>query len=141
MKIIKKILILLLTIGSAWLFLQCESATGIQETNIPGYTDSSTGRVIPSEHYLHRAYPNPFKDKVNIRIDIPGESKISLVVQNPLGDVVKVLFFQNIDPGYWLFEWDGTNDDGNKVKKGKYFITLESKQSNFGSSTMVKFID
>jgi hypothetical protein len=117
--------------------ISCESLTTIPETNFPGYTDT-TSYAIPTNFSIDDLYPNPFEDEINIEISIPLETHITLIIQNPLGDVVKILFSQNISPRRYVFIWDGTNDDNKNVNNGKYFVTLESEKTNFVQSKIIK---
>lgn len=120
--------------------LGCESITNIENTDFPGFIDTTNnGSMIPSGFDIEPVYPNPFKDETRIRVMIPKETQVTLVIQNPIGDVVRVLFSQRISPGMYLFSWDGTNDKNKKVNSGKYFVTLESQSDDFLKSQLIKY--
>ena len=102
------------------------------QTNYFDLSDSTNiPQVVPFSFNLDSPYPNPFKIETRIAISIPVQSQINLVVQNPLGDIVKVIVSEEVPAGRFSYTWSGENDDAEKVDKGLYFITLESKKRNF----------
>ena len=130
----------LVILALIFLLINCDSITNVKDTNFAGYIDTTDiSHSIPSRFKLDSPYPNPFDDQTNFSVSISAETKITIVIQNPIGDVVKVLFAQKISPGYYRFTWDGTNDNNKKVKNGKYFVTLEVNSRNFIQSHIIKY--
>jgi len=58
--------------------------------------------------------------------DIKREGMVSLKIYDITGKLVKELLNRNIEPGNWTIRWDGTNQDGEKIRSGHYFVMLES---------------
>jgi len=93
-------------------------------------------RKIPEILSLE-VYPNPFRDRVNIRWKMEdGRLKsedISLRIYDATGRKVKQFI---LPTAYSLvptvISWDGTDDSGKKVKSGVYFCTL--KAGNFSQT-------
>lgn len=71
------------------------------------------------------AYPNPFTDKMNIQIkliEVKGLKVHKIEVLNILGQTVKNFAVENsLD---FEIAWDGSDNSGNAVDKGTYFIVL-----------------
>ncbi|MGH7595580.1 MAG: hypothetical protein ACREOI_04470 [bacterium] len=91
---------------------------------------------LPKAYQLFPPYPNPFPSTTNIRFDLPKESVINLRVQNPVGDVIKILQSERLPAGAFITQWNATNSANEQVKNGLYFITLEV--GNFVQSQLVK---
>jgi hypothetical protein len=89
----------------------CDADTTIN-TNIP-----ETSGNLPSQIQLEAPYPNPFSSTTVAQIRfISGEIR-NVVVQNPLGDVVKTLIFQKTAVArIYQVVWNGTNEE-NKPSK------------------------
>jgi len=80
----------------------------------------------PREFSIARNYPNPFNPTTNIRYTIPKAAYTKLVVYNLLGQAVRVLVDQIVEPGTHVARWDGTNDAGRQVVSGPYFYRFEA---------------
>ncbi|MGK9368670.1 FlgD immunoglobulin-like domain containing protein [Melioribacter sp. Ez-97] len=81
-------------------------------------------REIPTEFTVSQNYPNPFNPTTNIKYGIPQDAKVSLVIYNMLGQVVKTLVDQEQEAGYYTVRWDGTNDFGSRVSSGIYIYRI-----------------
>ncbi len=68
-----------------------------------------------------KTYPNPFKDLVNIEIEIKKEGRINLSIFDSVGRLVDVLVDKKMQPGIFHFKWDANNSIENKVDSGIYF--------------------
>ena len=81
---------------------------------------------------LFDIYPNPFRDKVEIRLMIEDErwkkEDISLRIYNVIGRLVKSF---SLPTTYSLLptviSWDGRNNSGEKVTSGVYSLKLETE--------------
>lgn len=84
--------------------------------------------TVPSEIYLAQNYPNPFNSSTTIRFSVKGASPIgvSLKIYDLQGRLVNELFGETALPGMNRVIWDGTDDLGQKVPSGAYFITLKT---------------
>lgn len=74
------------------------------------------------------AYPNPFSDhaKIAVTLTVPVEaSQITVQVYNVMGQVVKTLKLNQFGVvNQFELTWDGTNDVGQSVASGSYFVVL-----------------
>ena len=82
---------------------------------------------ITTETYsLHQNYPNPFNPSTRIEYSISLESFVDLSVFDISGNFVKALVNSNQLTGMHSIQWDGTNEMGNKVPSGIYFIKIKT---------------
>lgn len=92
-----------------------ESAPSTIELNV---------QALPYKYDLSQNYPNPFNPTTTIKYQIPEQAKVSLVVYNQLGQVVKTLVDQEQDAGYYKVRWNGDNNFGSKVASGVYIFRM-----------------
>lgn len=78
--------------------------------------------TIPSEFSVSQNYPNPFNSGTVLNYALKSQSKISMVIYNMLGQVVKVIKLNNVESaGYYQFHWNGDGDNGLILSSGVYF--------------------
>ena len=75
----------------------------------------------PNDFKLHQNYPNPFNPGTIINFEINKENFVSLKVYDILGNEVAVLADENLNPGIYKAEFDGS-----RFSSGIYFYTLIS---------------
>tara|TARA_B000000441_G_C21731587_1_gene346747 strand:- start:1232 stop:1600 length:369 start_codon:yes stop_codon:yes gene_type:complete len=76
------------------------------------------------------AYPNPFKNHLNIKIEIKsGETLLKIV--DASGRDIKEIVNKNLKHGIHNFTYDGTH-----LKNGLYFILLENEGKRNGVSVI-----
>jgi serine protease AprX len=101
---------------------------GIEE---PSYHETHS-RIEQGTSMLHIS-PNPFKQKAEIKFQIPknseirnSQSEISVKIYDATGRLVKSF---NLSTRYSLLatsvEWDGTDDFGRRLPAGVYFVVPE----------------
>ena len=97
-------------------FLKRDNLTGIEEEN----------NIYPTEFNLLQNYPNPFNPATNIKFTVSSESNISIRIYNTLGKEIIELLNETRSSGEYEITWNGTDNFGNKVSSGVYFITMEA---------------
>jgi len=86
---------------------------------------------LPSTFKLEQNYPNPFNPTTFIKYQIPQSVHITIKIFNILGQRVKTLVQDEFqDPGYYQLEWNGSNDAGQPLASGIYFLRLSTSQYN-----------
>ena len=78
--------------------------------------------LVPKSFRVFQNYPNPFNPSTVIRFAVPGVQasyKVSLKIYNILGQEVKVLLDDNIQPGYYEKTWNAVG-----YASGTYFMRL-----------------
>ncbi|KXK56060.1 MAG: fibronectin type III domain-containing protein [Chlorobi bacterium OLB5] len=87
---------------------------------------SNYGSVIPGSFSLYQNYPNPFNPVTKIKFDIPSfknvsEPKVKLIIYDMLGREIAVLVNENLKPGTYDVNWNGS-----EFASGVYFYKLEA---------------
>ncbi|MCB0724393.1 MAG: T9SS type A sorting domain-containing protein [Ignavibacteriae bacterium] len=77
---------------------------------------------VPIEFRLHQNYPNPFNPSTKIRFDVPGNKEfVKLIIYDISGREVAKLVNQELAPGVYEYDFDGTN-----LSSGMYIYKLEA---------------
>jgi photosystem II stability/assembly factor-like uncharacterized protein len=83
---------------------------------------------VPAVYKLYQNYPNPFNPVTKIKFDTPPqpspkgrEQWVKLVIFDVLGREITYLVNQQLNPGTYEVEWDGSNYPG-----GVYFYRLKA---------------
>jgi len=93
-------------------------AVGVENENYPS---------VIEEFRLLQNYPNPFNPSTTIEFALPVSSKIKVKVYNLLGQTIKVLYDGTKDAGYYKFNWNSDDVNGNNsVSSGVYFYELSA---------------
>ena len=86
--------------------------------------------VILKDFKLHQNFPNPFNPVTTIRFDIPltgiGLIDTRLVIYNSLGQTIRTLYQDKLNPGSYNLQWDGSTDFGNRAPSGVYFVVFRT---------------
>lgn len=77
-------------------------------------------------------YPNPIRKKTNIRIDSNGQVE-SITIVDISGKTVKTFSDFNRD----IVTWDGTDNHGNRLPDGYYFITIHTNNGSCTSKVLL----
>lgn len=88
-------------------------------TSITSSTDN-----IPESYELYQNYPNPFNPATNITFSIAHSTNVSMKIHNILGKEIKTLLDKYVSSGKYPITWDGTDDGGNLLPGGVYFIKM-----------------
>ncbi len=82
---------------------------------------------------LKSNYPNPFNPTTTIRYQVAKESKVTLTIYNLLGQKVKTLVNEKVASGDYHVVWDGSNNNGEGVGSGIYFLKMvaQSDETRF----------
>ena len=75
---------------------------------------------------LSQNYPNPFNPSTIIEFHIPSHSYVNLSIYNLSGQLIDVLLSDEINPGSYKLNWDGSN-----YSSGVYFYKLSTKNFNY----------
>jgi hypothetical protein len=77
---------------------------------------------VPSEFSLSQNYPNPFNPMTKLKFQMPKSGLAVLTFYDALGKEVQVLVNQELSPGTYEVDFDGSN-----LPSGVYFYKLESE--------------
>ena len=123
--------------GSCWEAVDdcpCELGEGAFEDDCGTCVESGTNpddclgiedNEIPNTFSLMQNYPNPFNPSTTIGFDVPEYSSIELTIYDILGNKIRTLADQNYNAGHYDLNWDGLNNNGEKVSSGIYIYQLK----------------
>jgi hypothetical protein len=131
--------------------------SNITDGTIEGFTDTLVGAVIngivygdttidalqklsnhvPMDFSLSQNYPNPFNPATTIRFDIPPSRGargmiVKLFIYDILGREITTLVNEQLKPGTYEAEWDGSN-----YSSGVYFYKLSINNEQLATKKMV----
>jgi flagellar hook assembly protein FlgD len=74
-------------------------------------------------------YPNPFTELTNIKFTLASKSQVQASIWDLEGRKQKLSINEICQPGTYSFEWDGTDENGKKLKTGIYMfqVTINGK--------------
>lgn len=93
--------------------------TGVRE--IPGSENSR-----PTEFALSQNYPNPFNPDTYIEFELARASHVKIDIFNIVGQKVKTLVDEEMQPGRYVADWDSKDQQGNSVSSGIYFYRMQA---------------
>lgn len=76
---------------------------------------------IPKEFKLYQNYPNPFNPTTHLRFAVSEPRFVKLIIYDMLGIEVAILVNEQLNPGIYEVEWDGSN-----YPSGVYFYQLNA---------------
>jgi uncharacterized repeat protein (TIGR01451 family) len=82
--------------------------------------------LAPSVYSLATGRPNPFRDRVTIRFDLPVAGHADLAVFDVTGRRVRTVIRGRLDAGRYAPIWDGRDEHGSRVAAGVYFVRLRA---------------
>ncbi|MBN1755345.1 T9SS type A sorting domain-containing protein, partial [bacterium] len=104
-------------------------------SNVTSYIWEHAEGWLPLSYDLYQNYPNPFNAQTTIKYAISGgkgsESEVKLEAYDIMGNRVKELYNGRQPAGIHHLLWDGTNDKGQKISSGVYFLRLSTGENIF----------
>jgi hypothetical protein len=85
---------------------------------------SKEGNVIPQKFELQQNYPNPFNPSTTVKFAIEKTAFADVAVYNVIGQKVKTLAAEVLNPGFYTAMWNGTDENGQSVTSGVYFVRM-----------------
>ena len=111
--------------GSEWNYYDKGNKPGEQLADkLTGIKDYAEGK-IPVLIHLYFNYPNPFNPETNISFDLNKRNNVQLKIYNVLGQLVKTLVNDELEPGKYNYKFDGQN-----FASGIYFYRLKTGEFN-----------
>lgn len=82
------------------------------------------GDLVPQKFELQQNYPNPFNPSTTVKFAIEKTAFADVAVYNVIGQKVKTLAAEVLNPGYYSTTWNGTDESGQAVTSGVYFVRM-----------------
>ena len=100
------------------------------DINIAMITDPSAlgidNNAVLDKFSLSQNYPNPFNPITKISYNLPKDERVRITVSDIMGKRIKTLVDSDQISGQNTVHWNATNDFGNPVSAGIYFLTIEA---------------
>ena len=108
-------------------------------TTTPVVPISNEEELPESALMLLPPYPNPSNGQVWIQVDngVPSTERLTLTVYDTRGRLIATLFEAVPALGNAQYIWDGTNEWGQTVASGTYYVRLTHKNQQFTQSVVV----
>jgi hypothetical protein len=101
--------------------------------------DGETQFNIPHNVELRQNYPNPFNPGTRIEFDQPRMQFVRLAIYDVIGRLVRVLIDNELAPGHYRIDWDGTDNQGKPAATGVYFYRINAgKQTETRKMILIK---
>jgi WD40 repeat protein len=97
--------------------------------NVPAGVET----VAPVGFAIKGNFPNPFNQSTVIEYTLPESGRVNLEIYNILGQKIRRLVSETVQPGHHTVRWDGRTDSGQTVSSGTYIMRL-----SMGSYVMTK---
>lgn len=109
--------------------------TARDAANRPVAFGTATG--LPHETALMPVAPNPFRNAASLSFALPREAAVDLAVFSLDGRRVRTLAHETRAAGVHSVSWNGTDDRGNRVHPGVYYVRLATPTANFQKSVVM----
>ena len=86
--------------------------------------------MSPLKTVLISNFPNPFNSETTFKVVLLKDDYVSLKIYNILGEELVTLLSRRLSNGIHYFKWDGSDNLGNQVRSGSYFLGLETTRSS-----------
>ena len=110
--------------GSTYWY-QVQSVDRFGVTQVAGQV-TVTVDARPKAFALAQNYPNPFAAQTAFRLDVPTTTTVSVRIFDATGRLVKTMANGVLNSGRYEYQWNGTDDAGNHVAAGFYFLRADS---------------
>jgi hypothetical protein len=98
------------------------------------------GDMVPQRFALEQNYPNPFNPSTTVRFAIEKTAFTEVAVYNVIGQKVKTLAAEVLAPGFYTTTWNSTDDNGQQVTTGVYFLRMVATGENAEFSDLRKLL-
>lgn len=72
-----------------------------------------------------QVYPNPLRDEAAVSFRVAEESTVKLTVYSLNNKSIRTLLSERYQPGAYTVQWDGKDEDGNRVASGMYLVRIQ----------------
>jgi len=103
------------------------SETGVEEVRLP-----LLFKVYPNT-------PNPFNSQTMFIYDLPQRSHVHMEIKNILGQQIRILVDEMLEPGRHHVPWNGSDDAGHMVTSGMYIVKVQTRENTYvGKLLMIR---
>jgi len=80
--------------------------------------------TIPRDFTVNQNYPNPFNNQTVVRYSLPYVSGVSFKIYSVSGQLIYSEKHSAMNPGFYIFRWNGISQSGIQVSSGTYFLVI-----------------
>ncbi|MGD1047703.1 MAG: S8 family serine peptidase [Candidatus Krumholzibacteriaceae bacterium] len=91
-----------------------------------GIPDAALASKYAGSFALPGAFPNPFASETKLQLSLRSPAPVTVRVYDSRGALVKTLVAGRPVQASLTLTWDGTNDRGERVASGVYFLRIDS---------------
>ena len=95
-------------------------------TGIVASIEADEEMSLPTDFTVYQNYPNPFNPSTKIRYVLPEAGDVKADIYTIFAEKVMTLFSGRQQAGSHSLVWDGTNQAGQKMSSGIYYLRLEA---------------
>ena len=88
--------------------------------------------LIPDDFKVFSAFPNPFNPRTNLKYQVPSMGDVNIMVFNLQGKIVDEVNQLQINPGFYDYNWNGSN-----YSSGIYLIHVYFNGELFANQKLV----
>ena len=92
---------------------------------------------VPEAYLLRQNWPNPFNAVTQISFHLPNSGRVRLILSNLLGQKIRILLDDHLNPGEYRLAWDGTDQEGFPLPSGLYLMTLRTDHHSFSRKVIL----
>ncbi len=113
--------------GDPWDKRDVMIGVGLRELTAVG---TKNNQKFPAGFSLSQNFPNPFNSETRFYYSVAKPTMTEIAIYNVLGQKIRELVHQSLQPGNYSVRWDGQDDDGQYVSSGIYFCLFQTKEFN-----------
>jgi len=114
----------------------------ILPTNLPNLEvlalSDKDGAAKESLETSLKCYPNPLTDDVTIEFYLPTVARVNISIYNSTGKLIRTITDENVSRGTSQFNWNRTDETGQKVASGLYLCKLQVDNHSFNKKLIVR---
>lgn len=85
-----------------------------------------------------KCYPNPLTDDVTIEFFLPTDARVNILIYNSTGKLIRTITDGKLERGTKQFNWNRTDETGQKVATGLYLCKLQVDNHSFDKKLIVR---
>jgi hypothetical protein len=102
-----------------------------------GVEEEGETHLSGAVNHLYMSRPNPFSDRATIRFSLASAGQVDLAIYDVSGRLVKNLARGVMEAGENTVVWDGTNNSGNRVGGGIFWMQMSTHDGYTSCKKMI----
>ena len=94
-------------------------------------------KKIPKDFELKQNFPNPFNPSTTINYSLKKRMNIEINIYNSQGQLIKNLVNKELNAGNYSVNWNGNDDNDNRVSSAVYFVRMSSDNNSISKKIVL----